>query len=184
MECLFGLGYQGDNGMTDDVNESRRRDYDLCGMFSAFFSAPNDTDWNGRTGPSPDVKGGRLVFRDKLIAGYWPIVWSIAVFANENAPLAGPVRVEFGFTPGDSAIVPPGAGTPPVPSYIVFADNIAPAVAPFLPSAVNTNWGNGWIVPQVQGVPYSFFLESQKAGQTIGISAQIQWSWMRIGDLR
>lgn len=164
-----------------------------CTVYDVEFSAPQNLDWSGSNvgtgilGPAPSA-GGRFEWRTKLLAGYWPVVESIAVFANVFATIdVGPTGIVFGFAnpePNTAA-----TGVPPGVRQIIFSGPI-PTVAPPLtpgalyPSILDTNTGSGYVVPRWNGLPMAFFIDSEKGNNIQGLSAQINWHWTPMEDIR
>lgn len=172
---------------------------DSCAQYDVQFAAPGIIEWLG-SDPSADVlqgqdaganvtAGGRYNWSTKLLGGMWPVVSSIMVYGNPNflvAPGTAP-GITFGFiSRGRDPVAP---GTPPPIREIVFSGVMdflpAPAVAGQLqPSLVDTNFGMGWVVPTWNGLPMSFFIDSYKNANAVGLSAAIQWSWLPMRGMR
>lgn len=135
------------------------------------------------------TEGGRYPWRDKVYPSWWPVVWGWSF---------------FGPTVGDEAAIEPLLGVGFVQTqdpalanqqcaWQIFFDlipalSLAPAT-PATPSAVNTNFGNGWIVPAMDGLPMDLLVVIDKAPGGAPAAAysgcfNMLWSYERIGTLR
>lgn len=141
------------------------------------------------------TEGGRYPWRDKVYPGYWPVVWGWSfqgpVVGDEASLTTVILGVKFEQTQTVVAPVVPAA-------WQIFRDNLPPfstllpppPVQPTFPSAVNTNWGAGWIVPAFDGLPMDLVVEIEKNPNNPPIDFPYSgvfnaiWSYERIGALR
>ena len=146
---------------------------------AARFTASGTTDWSGSSGTESD----RFPFRDKLtcVEDWWPVVYSVAVCADTATTPSPRPCVAFGFRPDIPDVR--AAGTPPEPCHLILRRSLRYTTRCNFPALYVTNLGRGWAVPHVDGQPMSFFLDSDKAGQNVGLSAVLLWGWRRRCEL-
>ena len=165
-----------------------------CTVYDVQFEAPQNQDWSGSDvgtgirGGAGASAGGRFEWRTKLLAGYWPVVESIAVWANVFATIdIAETGIVFGFANPQDNTAPTGevAGI----RQIIFSGPMPSGVAPLTPGALypsilDTNTGSGYVVPRWNGLPMAFFIDSAKGNNIQGLSAQINWHWTPMEDIR
>ncbi len=152
-----------------------------CQMHSVTFRTTGDTnDWS---------EGGRYPWRDKVYPGYWPVVWGWAFqgpLEGDEAGISPLVAVSFIQTQDLPAT---GAAC----NWQIFADliPIVDVVPPNIatPSAVNTNFGAGWIVPAMDGLPMDLLVVIDKtpgggAPEPYSACFNFMWSYEKVGELR
>lgn len=166
----------------------------VCTVYDVEFCAPQNQDWTGsdpatniRGGPGTSA-GGRFEWRTKLLAGYWPVVESIAVWGNVFATIdIAETGIVFGFANPEPNTAPTGecAGV----RQIIFSGPIPTGVAPLTPGAIypsifDSNTGSGYVVPRWNGLPMAFFIDSAKGNNIQGLTATLQWHWTPMEDIR
>lgn len=144
-----------------------------CEMQWASIQAPGTTDVNGL---DFSTQAGRFLFRTKRIPSYWMVVHSLAYY--QDNPTGGPaIDIEIGFVSETTPTALPGAPVLPRPRVVIF-DSATPPLTPVLKSVVNTNFGQGWIVPVDEGVPMSVYLVTAKDEISYPASLGILWSYV------
>lgn len=150
-----------------------------CQMHSVTFrTTGTSNDWS---------EGGRYPWRDKVYPGYWPVVWGWAFqgpLVGDEAGLEAILSVSFVQTQDPTGNL--------ICNWQIFAD-IIPALdltppTILTPTAVNTNWGAGWIVPAVDGLPMDFLVSIDKnpggGPEPYSACLNFMWSYEKVGELR
>jgi len=115
-----------------------------------------DVSWSTTGLANTFTEGGRFTWKTKMRNGWWPVVWGWSFqgsLIGDEAAVSPLLGVSFIQAQDPTPTVP---GVNMICNWQIFFDLIPTLAAfpvPATPTAVNTNFGGGWIVPAKDGLP-------------------------------